>query len=148
MKDKHYGVGFTLGTFDLFHVGHLYHLRACKSLCDHLVVGVQTDTLCYSYKEKYPVICEEHRLEMIKGCKYVDNGAIVNTFDLFELHNRFRFDVIFVGDDWIGSPIWDEHKKNMETIGVDVVFTSSGRITSSTEIRMRCRDSLSEQTES
>ena len=34
-------VGFTCSTFDLLHAGHIEMLREAKSVCDHLIVGLQ-----------------------------------------------------------------------------------------------------------
>ena len=48
MSDKI--IGYTCGAFDMFHVGHLNILRNAKSMCDHLIVSVSTDTLIKSKK--------------------------------------------------------------------------------------------------
>ena len=45
-----YNVGYTTGTFDLFHVGHLNLLERAKQQCEYLVVGVSTDALVAEYK--------------------------------------------------------------------------------------------------
>ena len=36
-------VGFTCSTFDLLHAGHILMLAECKSVCDYLIVGLQSD---------------------------------------------------------------------------------------------------------
>lgn len=65
-------VGLTSGCFDLLHFYHLRYLERCKALCDILIVGVDSDLLVYSNKNKYPVIPEHHRLSMIDALKCVD----------------------------------------------------------------------------
>ena len=46
-------IGFTCGTFDLCHYGHIIMLAECKSQCDYLVVAVQEDpTVDRLYKNK------------------------------------------------------------------------------------------------
>jgi len=36
-------VGFTLGTFDLFHRGHVHHLTEVAARSDKMIVGLHTD---------------------------------------------------------------------------------------------------------
>ena len=59
------------GIFDMFHVGHLDAIKQMKVLGTCIVIGVVSDTDATSYKRK-PIIPEEHRVEMLKQCKYVD----------------------------------------------------------------------------
>ena len=66
MEEKKYKIGYTTGVFDMFHVGHLNILRRAKSLCDYLVVGVTTDELCKSRKNKLPIINETEYVTLIE----------------------------------------------------------------------------------
>ena len=59
------------GIFDLFHVGHLNAIKQMKELGTHSIIGVVSDADATLYKRK-PIIPEEHRVEMVKQCKYVD----------------------------------------------------------------------------
>ena len=43
-------IGFTDGVYDMFHVGHLNMIEACKKRCDYLIVGVHSDEIVESYK--------------------------------------------------------------------------------------------------
>jgi len=49
-------VVYTVGTFDLLHVGHLALLQYCRTLGDVLAVGVASDSVVNSYKPNIPVI--------------------------------------------------------------------------------------------
>ena len=69
---KRYKIGYTTGTFDLFHIGHLNILKKSKEMCDFLIVGVSTDEVVQSYKHKVPVIPFKDRVEIIKSIRYVD----------------------------------------------------------------------------
>ena len=65
-------VGFTCGSFDLMHAGHVVMFEDCKSVCDYLIVGVQSDpTLDRSWKNK-PVQTLEERTRIVQACRYVD----------------------------------------------------------------------------
>lgn len=35
--------GITFGAFDLFHAGHVLMLQEAKTVCDYLIVCIQTD---------------------------------------------------------------------------------------------------------
>ena len=63
---------YTLGTFDLLHVGHLALLEYCKSLGSALAVGVASDRVVSSYKPNVPVIPLEERMEMLRALSCVD----------------------------------------------------------------------------
>ena len=57
---------YTVGTFDLLHVGHLALLNHCKSLGDILAVGVASDAVVNLYKRNIPVVPLEQRVEMLE----------------------------------------------------------------------------------
>ena len=62
----------TFGTFDVFHVGHVNLLQRAAMLGDQLIVGVSTDNLNYSKKNRFPVYCQEDRMKIINGLRYVN----------------------------------------------------------------------------
>ena len=69
MQKKKFKIGYTTGTFDLFHVGHLNILEKAKENCEYLVVGVSTDELVKEYKGEFPIIPFEDRLRIVKSLK-------------------------------------------------------------------------------
>jgi choline-phosphate cytidylyltransferase/glycerol-3-phosphate cytidylyltransferase len=126
-------IGYTTGVFDLFHVGHVNVLRNAKAMCDRLVVGVTVDTLV-SYKNKRAVIPFEERIEIVRACKYVDLAVPQQTMDKLDALNRYKFNVMFVGDDWYKSDKWQEIDREFQERGVRVIYFPYTKTTSSTVI--------------
>ncbi len=126
-------IGYTTGVYDLFHVGHLNMLRNAKAMCDKLIVGVTVDELV-AYKHKKAVIPFEERLEIVRNIKCVDAAIPQTTMDKFEAWKKLRFDVMFVGDDWYGSPKWEDYQKQFDEVGVKIIYFPYTQGTSSTLI--------------
>jgi glycerol-3-phosphate cytidylyltransferase len=127
-----YTVGYTTGVFDLFHIGHLNILRRAKENCDYLIVGVSTDELVKSYKNKTPIIPYTERRDIVEAIRYVDEVVPQETRDKIEAHLRLKFDVMFVGDDWKESPLFVETEKLFKEMDVKVVYFPYTKGTSST----------------
>lgn len=130
-----YYIGYTAGVFDMFHIGHLNLLRQAKSYCDILVVGINSDNLVRSYKHKDTIITEMERRDIVNSVKFVDKAEVVDSLDKVAALKKFKFDVLFIGDDWKGSERWNETERVMREHGVDVIYLSRTKGISSTEIR-------------
>lgn len=141
--EKYY-IGYTAGAFDMFHIGHLNLIRQAKQYCDILVVGVNSDQLIMDYKNKKTIICEKERRDIVESIRDVDKAVIVSTLDKTEAWKKYKFDVLFIGDDWKGSDRWNETEECMKKIGVDVIYLSRTEGISSTEIRekLHCMDNV------
>lgn len=78
-------VGLTSGCFDLIHFGHLHYLERCRSLCDKLIVGVDSDDMVKRAKgPERPFIPELERLALINSIAVVDAAFLLRNLD--ELH--------------------------------------------------------------
>ncbi|MBR4673567.1 MAG: adenylyltransferase/cytidyltransferase family protein [Victivallales bacterium] len=119
---KKYKIGYTQGTYDMFHIGHLNLINHAKEYCDYLIVGVNSDKLVRSYKQKSPVIIESERAEIVRNIKAVDECVITTTLDKLDALEKYHFDAIFIGDDWKGNPRWEQTKEELAKHGVDLVF--------------------------
>ena len=132
---KKYKVGYTQGVYDMFHIGHLNLLNNARELCEHLIVGVNSDELVKQYKHKLPVIPEEERRLIVANIKAVDACEIVDTLDKVENYKRFHYDAVFIGDDWKGNARWMQTEKDLAPYGVDVVYLPHTQGVCSTELR-------------
>lgn len=130
--EKKYKVGYTTGVYDLFHIGHLNILKKAKEQCDYLIVGISTDELVQSYKNKRPIIPFEERKQIVESIKYVDKVVPQVSMDKYSAWEKEHFDVIFHGDDWKNSDMYIEMEKKLESVGVDFVYFPYTQGTSST----------------
>lgn len=128
-------IGYTQGTYDMFHIGHLNLIKNAKRRCDYLIVGVNTDELVESYKHKRPIVPLEERAEIVRAIKYVDEVIVTGTLDKKEIWEKLRFDEIYIGDDWKGNARWQKTGEEMAELGARLVFLPYTKDTSSTMLR-------------
>ncbi|WEG11508.1 adenylyltransferase/cytidyltransferase family protein [Pullulanibacillus sp. KACC 23026] len=136
---KPFKVGYTTGVFDMFHVGHLNILQRAKNLCDFLIVGVSTDELVMTYKNKLPVIPYLERREIIESIKYVDQVVAQENRDKFSAWEAYKFDAMFVGDDWRGNELFNEVEVKLNGVGTTVVYLPYTQGVSSSLLREKVR---------
>jgi len=134
---KVYHIGYTTGTFDLFHIGHLNLLRRAKEHCDYLVVGVTSDEYVRNNKQKEPVIPFEERIQIVASCEYVDEAVPVpyEFCGTVEAYQKYHFDVQFSGSDYTNDAWWLEQQQWLREQGANLVFFPYTQQTSSTKIR-------------
>jgi cytidyltransferase-like protein len=71
-------VGYLIGVFDLFHVGHLDVLERAKDSCDRLVVGVLTDDWAEDDWGTRPFVPLVERVQIIEHLRCVDEVVVVD----------------------------------------------------------------------
>ncbi len=99
----------TFGTFDVFHVGHLRILQRSRDCGDYLIVGLSSDNMNFDKKNRYPVINQAQRKEIIQSLRCVDEIFYEESMQLkrqYILENKA--DILVMGDDWAGR--FDEFK--------------------------------------
>lgn len=123
----------TLGTFDLFHAGHVNILNRCRAIASEddrqggsVVVGLNTDDFVTSYKGRAPVIAYGDREAVVKACRYVDAVLPNDQPDgtVRGLVAAVRPRVIVVGSDWqnrdylaqIGLSPWDLFDRDIRIV--------------------------------
>lgn len=91
---------YTVGTFDLLHVGHLALLKHCKSLGDVLAVGVASDEVVNIYKPNIPVVPLEQRVEMLEALSCVDIVRPYYELEYVSGCKAVNADIFVIGEDW------------------------------------------------
>ncbi|MEI2626174.1 adenylyltransferase/cytidyltransferase family protein [Erwinia aphidicola] len=97
----------TFGTFDVFHVGHINILERAAEFGDYLIVGVSSDQLNFSKKNRYPIYPQGDRARIINSLKFVDEVFFEESLELkLEYIKKYNADVLVMGDDWAGRFDW------------------------------------------
>jgi glycerol-3-phosphate cytidylyltransferase len=128
-------IGYAPGVYDLFHIGHLNLLARARERCDHLVAGVVSDELATRAKGRAPVVPLDERLEIVRSVRHVDEAVAEVLPEKLDTWRQVRFDVIFKGDDWQGTPRGDKLERDFASVGVEVVYLPYTVHTSSTMLR-------------
>jgi glycerol-3-phosphate cytidylyltransferase len=97
-------IGITFGSFDLFHAGHVFMLEEAKTVCDYLIVGLQSDpTIDRPTTKNRPVQSIVERQVQLRGCRYVDEIILYNTEEeLLDILKTVRWDIRIIGQDYSG----------------------------------------------
>lgn len=94
-------VGFTCGAFDILHAGHVDYLQQARSLCDRLVVAVNTDRSIRAYKDPLrPVNPEAHRIAVISALACVDAAILMDDLRPEFLITSLKPDFYIKGGDY------------------------------------------------
>lgn len=94
----------TFGTFDLFHEGHLNILTRARQMGDRLVVGVSSDSFNFSKKQRYPIIPQESRMNILRALRSVDEVFMEESMELKQSYiEKYNASIFTIGDDWEGK---------------------------------------------
>lgn len=121
MKKK-YKIGYTTGVYDMFHIGHLNLIRRAKERCDYLIVGVSTDECARAYKNKAPIIPYEQRAAIVSALRYVDEVVPQTSMDKVEFLKKRHFDVMFHGDEWKGTDLYNHYEEEFAKYGATIEY--------------------------
>ena len=125
--------GITFGAFDLFHAGHVMMMREAKSVCDHLIVGLQSDPSIDRPHKNRPVQSIVERHIQVAACRYVDEVIVYSTeAQLLDILEHVDWDVRILGDEYRDRPFTGRE----ETLS-RCYFNQRPHTFSSTELRKR-----------
>jgi glycerol-3-phosphate cytidylyltransferase len=130
-------IGFTCSTFDLLHAGHILMLADSKSVCDYLIVAVQSDpTIDRPETKNKPVQSIVERYVQLSAVKFIDEIIVYdNEKDLEDLLMFLPITIRIIGEEYR-----DKHftgKEICENRGIKIFYNSRQHRFSSSELRER-----------
>jgi glycerol-3-phosphate cytidylyltransferase len=126
---------YTVGTFDLLHVGHLALLEHCGTLGDVVAVGVASDRVVNSYKPNVPIIPLDQRAEMLKALRCVDIVRPYHELEYVSGCRELNVDIFVVGEDWGNKPHNIDVESYLKSAGKQIIQVLYNTRTSSTRIK-------------
>ena len=126
---------YTVGTFDLLHVGHVALLNRCKSLGATLAVGVASDAVVNIYKPNLPIVPLDQRVEMLQSLSCVDIVRPYHELEYISGCKAVNVDIFVIGEDWGVEQHNLDVDSYLKTIGKKITQVSYDSRTSSTKIK-------------
>ena len=103
MIEKKYRKGVSCGSFDLIHAGYIRMFKDAKSVCDTLVVALQTDPTSDRPEKNKCIQPADQRAEILKSIRYIDEVLSYDTEkSLYQLRESLDYDVRILGTDYEG----------------------------------------------
>jgi glycerol-3-phosphate cytidylyltransferase len=128
-------VVYTVGTFDMLHVGHLALLERCRTLGDVVAVGVASDSVVKSYKFRVPVIPLDQRVEMLRALRCVDIVRPYHELEYVSACMELNVDIFVIGEDWGDKPHNKDVESYLKSQGKKIIQVLYNTRTSSTKIK-------------
>ena len=129
-------IGFTCGSFDLLHAGHVQYLGAARELCDRLIVAVNSDASVSRYKSPLrPIVPERERMYVVAGLAAVDAVTLMEEDRPLSLLLRWKPDLYIKGGDYAEASL--RSADAVKEYGGKVAVVKSGFETSSSRIMER-----------
>lgn len=89
---------FTVGVYDVLHIGHVKLFERARALGDHLTVAVQDGDYVQKYKpDAKMVYTTDERLYMVHSVRFVDDVVLYKDVD--NIVKEVEFDIFAVGPD-------------------------------------------------
>ena len=92
-------IGLAHVVFDLFHFGHLKHLKVAKSKCDILVVSI-TGSRFIKKGPNRPYYNNDERIELLSSLDFVDYIYLSNEATAENIIKKIKPNIYFKGNEY------------------------------------------------
>src|SRR3990167_5996201 len=133
MKRQVIGYAYVVG--DLLHKGHRLHLKNCKALCAHLIVGVLSEKAVLE-KKPAPIQTLADRIEAVMDLKYVDCAVCQDQYSPLENCKALRPDILFESSSHLDMPA----NNYMKSIGSQIIVMPYYSEESTTQLKERIKN--------
>ena len=101
-EDAKFKVGIVCGAFDVIHPGYIHMFMDAKTVCEKLVVLLQTDPTVDRPEKMKPTQSPEDRELILRSIKFIDDVVFYTTEkDLYNLLKKDFYDVRILGTDYL-----------------------------------------------
>ena len=101
-EDAKFKVGIVCGAFDVIHPGYIHMFMDAKTVCEKLVVLLQTDPTVDRPEKMKPTQSPEDRELILRSIRFVDDVVFYTTEkDLYNLLKKDFYDVRILGTDYL-----------------------------------------------
>jgi D-glycero-D-manno-heptose 1,7-bisphosphate phosphatase len=127
-------IGFSCGSFDLLHAGHIQYLHLARQRCDRLLVAVNSDASVRRYKSPLrPINPERERMYMVAALESVDVVTLLDDDRPLSLLLRWKPDLYLKGGDYQAASLRsakavEEYGGSVEVISSDFRTSTSAKI--------------------
>jgi len=138
-------IGFTCGSFDILHAGHVQYLERAREQCDCLLVAVNSDDSVGRYKNPLrPINSEKERMCVVAALAAVDAVTILEEDRPLNLLLRWKPDLYIKGGDYRSGSL--RSGSAVEAYGGRVLVIPSDFATSTTGMMARIGAILAHET--
>ena len=97
-------IGIVCGAFDVIHPGYIRMFQDAKTVCDKLIILLQTDPTIDRPEKLKPTQTVEDRELILRAIRYVDDVIIYTTEnDLYNLLKMDFYNIRVMGTDYLGK---------------------------------------------
>ena len=133
--------GLIAGCFDIIHPGYIKMFQDAKTVCDHLIIALQSDpTIDRPKEKKKPIQTLVERSIQLNAIKYVDEVIPYETEkDLEDIFQMYNISVRIIGEEYQGKNFTGKEicvKKHIK-----IVYNKREHRFSTTDLRKRIIDS-------